>query len=575
MNTILELLITLNAAGSVVVACILILRLLPAGAFPTKWRYGLSKMAVGFFLFPVVLGIQWIVSLTFNAAATVPAIGGQPSTVEQGLSGTYSGFSPEPLITGQTITAQAALFLIIVWATGVIVFATWQLYCYRKFVRTLEHSRTAVPRDSQAVEQLSLIKEPLGLKRNVRLAYSSALRSPVLVGLWKPTIYLPKENIVNVNMDMVMRHELIHLKRKDLWVKAFTLGASALHWFNPFIHILRKDIHTWSELSCDEEVVREMSHAERKRYGETILNVMAGTRHLPVRFCASLSGDGQQLKRRLMMMLNVKKLRKKTLYLTITAVFSVAAISTSAAVWAAHYSPEVIPYEEGQAEVRPSEQIPKAAPAGAVIEKEPNPAEAQPSQAPATLVAENESDEEVQVKEPQPVPTLEPEPATEPKPKKSSTKAPSVTAPVESSANNGLSAIQTPSTTMVPKEEDKPGLFGPELRLIPEPAPDKDSRNDNSHSGDIPPGTSITIRKLTPEESAEFKDRELAARALLSPEEQAEFEEDDYGLRPDSIPPGTSITIRKLTPEESAEFKERELAARALLSPEEQAEFED
>lgn len=155
------------------------------------------------------------------------------STVEQGLSGTYSGFSPEPLITGQTITAQAALFLIIVWATGVIVFATWQLYCYRKFVRTLEHSRTAVPRDSQAVEQLSLIKEPLGLKRNVRLAYSSALRSPVLVGLWKPTIYLPKENIVNVNMDMIMRHELIHLKRKDLWVKAFTLGASALHWFNP------------------------------------------------------------------------------------------------------------------------------------------------------------------------------------------------------------------------------------------------------------------------------------------------------------------------------------------------------
>lgn len=51
MNTILELLITLNAAGSVVVACILILRLLPAGAFPTKWRYGLSKMAVGFFFY--------------------------------------------------------------------------------------------------------------------------------------------------------------------------------------------------------------------------------------------------------------------------------------------------------------------------------------------------------------------------------------------------------------------------------------------------------------------------------------------------------------------------------------------
>ncbi|PAD71484.1 M56 family metallopeptidase [Paenibacillus campinasensis] len=566
MNTILELLITLNAAGSVVVACILILRLLPAGAFPTKWRYGLSKMAVGFFLFPVVLGIQWIVSLTFSAAGTVPAISGQPSTAEQGLSGAYSGFSPEPLITGQTMTAQTALFLITVWATGVILFAAWQLYCYRKFVRTLEHSRTAVPRDSQAVEQLSLMKESLGLKRSVRLAYSSAVRSPVLVGLWKPTIYLPIENIFNVSMDMVMRHELIHLKRKDLWVKAFTLGASALHWFNPFIHILRKDIHTWSELSCDEEVVSEMSHAERKRYGETILNVMAGTRHLPVRFCASLSGDGQQLKRRLMMMLNVKKLRKKTLYLTITAVFSVAAISTSAAVWAANYSPEIIPYEEGQAEVQPSEQIPKAAPSDAVMEKAPYPVETQPSQAPAALEAENESNEDVQIKDPHPVPVLVPEPD------KNSIQAPVAIVPAESGANHS-NAGQTPSP-VAPKEA-APEPVGSEIRLIPEPVPAEDKRNDSSHSGDIPPGTSITVRKLTPEESAEFKDRELAARAMLSPEEQAEFEEDDYGLRPDSIPPGTSITVRKLTPEESAEFKERELAARALLSPEEQAEFVD
>lgn len=59
------------------------------------------------------------------------------------------------------------------------------------------------------------------------------------------------ENTVDMDMGMVIHHELIHLKRKDLWVKAFTLGASALHWFNPLVHILQKDIHTWSELSCD------------------------------------------------------------------------------------------------------------------------------------------------------------------------------------------------------------------------------------------------------------------------------------------------------------------------------------
>lgn len=102
-----------------------------------------------------------------------------------------------------------------------------------------------------------------------------------------------------MDIGMVIHHELIHLKRKDLWVKAITLATSALHWFNPFIYMLKKDIHTWSELSCDEEVVKEMSHTERKRYGETTLNVMVGSRDLPIRFCASLSGDGKKLKRRL------------------------------------------------------------------------------------------------------------------------------------------------------------------------------------------------------------------------------------------------------------------------------------
>lgn len=310
MNTILELLLTLTVAGSAVVACILVLRIVFVNTFPTKWRYGIGKMAVVFYLLPVVLGIRWISPLfTFSATATVPIVNELPSTVQHAMPGPYSGTGLEPLIPAKTISVNVALPLIVLWAIGAIAFVAWQMYCYRRFLKKLEHSRVTVPISSEAAKQLSFIKEALGVKSSVGLAHSFIIRSPVLVGLWKPTIYLPIEN--TVNMDMVIRHELIHLKRKDLWVKAFTLGASALHWFNPLVHILRKDLHVWSELSCDEEVVKEMSYAERKRYGETILSVMAGSRNLPVQFIASLSGDGKQLKRRLMMMLNVKKQKRK------------------------------------------------------------------------------------------------------------------------------------------------------------------------------------------------------------------------------------------------------------------------
>lgn len=364
MNTILELLFTLTVAGSAVVACILVLRIVFINTFPTKWRYGIGKMAVVFYLLPVVLGIQWI-SLLFTFSA-VPVVNELPSTVQHALPGPYSGTGLEPLIPAKTISVNVALPLIILWALGAIAFAAWQMYCYRRFLKKLEHSRVTVPISSEAAKLLSFIKEAIGVKSSVGLAYSSIIRSPVLVGLWKPTIYLPVEN--TVNMDMVIRHELIHLKRKDLWVKAFTLGASALHWFNPLVHILRKDLHIWSELSCDEEVVKEMSYAERKRYGETILSVMAGSRNLPVQFIASLSGDGKQLKRRLMMMLNVKKQKKKTMYLTLTGVFLVAVISTSAAAWASSNTPKVIENEAGHAEAQPTEAAPRAVPSEVVVE---------------------------------------------------------------------------------------------------------------------------------------------------------------------------------------------------------------
>ncbi|MBT2765956.1 M56 family metallopeptidase [Paenibacillus sp. ISL-20] len=546
MNIILELLLTLTVAGSAVVACILVLRIIPIHAFPTKWRYGISKMAVGFYLLPVVLGMQWSSPLvTFNATATVPIMNELPSTVQHALPNPYSRINPVQLIPEQTISANVARPLIILWAIGAIAFAAWQMYCYRRFLKKLEHTRTTVSISSEAAKQLPFIKEALGLKSNVRLAYSSIIRSPVLVGLWKPTIYLPIENTVNV--DMVIRHELIHLKRKDLWVKAFTLGASAIHWFNPLVHILRKDIHIWSELSCDEEVVKEMSYPERKRYGETILSVMAGSRNLPVQFCASLSGDGKQLKRRLMMMLNVKKQKKKTLYLTITAVFLVAVISTSAAAWASSNTPKVIGNEGSHSEAQPNEVAPEAAPSDAVVENEGNDVEAEPSEeAPSVPVVENETnDAETQPEEARPVPVAE---------------------------NKTITESQGKETVAAPKNVGANEKSGAESQVNEEPALLVDDGYRKSHPNEIPPGTSITVRSMTPEERASMKELEEELRATLTPEELAEYDH-EYS-HPNEIPPGTSITVRSMTPEERASMKETEEELRETLTPEELAEYD-
>lgn len=168
------------------------------------------------------------------------------------------------------------------------------------------------PVNHQMVALLEACKKTLGIRGKVRIAYSHSIHSPILIGLLKPTILIPSSYKCDSDLQMVLHHELLHLKRKDLWVKQLVLIVRILHWFNPLVYLLGKEIHVWSELSCDQEVAKGMSHAERKRYGWTILNALESATDLPsTTFCASFSGTREQLKRRLTLMLNGTKMKKK------------------------------------------------------------------------------------------------------------------------------------------------------------------------------------------------------------------------------------------------------------------------
>lgn len=324
MSSILEILLTLTVAGSAIVALIV---MLPIEILPVKWRYRIGKAAVLLYLAPVAFGIS---SLNKYIISHAP------------LSQTNTHNVSGSLRSGLTITTNIALLILILWVAGVISFMVWQLYCYRKFMLRLEQTSTTPSESNELSRKLSIKKQELKVSHNVRLMQTSSIRSPILAGFWKPTIYVPKKLSLQMDMDMMFHHELVHLKRKDLWVKALTLAASGLHWFNPFVHILRRHIHTWSELSCDEEVVEKMTFTERKRYGEMILSVMAGGDHLPAKFCSSLSGDGKQLKKRLTNMLQTKKQSKKVLFLSMSALLLSVCTGATIAVWISSYAPDVV-----------------------------------------------------------------------------------------------------------------------------------------------------------------------------------------------------------------------------------------
>jgi len=120
-------------------------------------------------------------------------------------------------------------------------------------------------------------------------------------------------------------------------VKWFSLIACAVHWFNPFVWVLRREISRTCELACDEAVIRNMDNYNKQNYGETLITVASDKKiPLPV-LSTTMCAEKRVIKERLVAIMKNKK-RTKTAVL-MSAVIFLAAVFTACAVGVASGSP--------------------------------------------------------------------------------------------------------------------------------------------------------------------------------------------------------------------------------------------
>src|SRR5699024_325077 len=94
---------------------------------------------------------------------------------------------------------------------------------------------------------------------------------PLIVGLINPTLYLPEYEISDNDLNYILMHELTHYKRHDLLYKWFAMFVLSIHWFNPLIYVVSKQIDEECEISCDYEVCKNLSDNDKKYYMAMIL----------------------------------------------------------------------------------------------------------------------------------------------------------------------------------------------------------------------------------------------------------------------------------------------------------------
>lgn len=176
------------------------------------------------------------------------------------------------------------------------------IYHGMRHVRILRSVKrwSAPVEDAESWAQFERAKSMLGLEgRAVGWMRCACISSPMLIRLLRPVILLPAYEMPPEDLRFMLLHELIHRKRGDLWGKAVTLLATAMHWFNPAVYFLTRLVTLYCEISCDEKVVENRALEEKHRYAMSILGAARRQAKSNTLLSTAFYGGKNMMKRRI------------------------------------------------------------------------------------------------------------------------------------------------------------------------------------------------------------------------------------------------------------------------------------
>lgn len=245
--------VTMTAAG---LLYMLILRLLRS-VQSAKWRYYSWILIFLGFLLPVKPWSAKVeVSLTTDSSVAIVQVDDMAYSVD-----TYS-----PVIDIHLIFQ--AVFA--VWASGTVICLMTAVIRQLLFNRSVRRLSAPVPHHVNMI--ISDIADELVIWQRVKAVTLKGISSPMTTGFLKPTIILPDTGFSDGSLKMILEHELVHFKRRDVFIKAFMVLVSSIHWFNPLVRLFIKRAERECELYCDETVMSGKTDEEKRLYCKAILD---------------------------------------------------------------------------------------------------------------------------------------------------------------------------------------------------------------------------------------------------------------------------------------------------------------
>ena len=305
-----------NVFISGIIGILLIAKRIFKDNLSSRMQYNLWFLLLGLLTFPFIpfrlIGFpqifSWLGSLRSSPSSNTGTAMGE--TIGADPTGNVNWMNDFTLSVNSETPSISGYILLGIWIVGIFAMI---ILVIKSSLRLRNLEKSALPLQNKEVRRLyHHCLEEMGIHRDIPVYSTAFLKSPIIVGLLKPCIYLPIHLISDYNesdMRYMLLHELQHYKHKDAIASYLMNLAGVVYWFNPLVWYALKEMRNDREVACDTSVLKMLEEDAYEDYGNTLINFAEKVSLTPFPFAAGLGGNMEQMKRRI---INIASYEKPT-----------------------------------------------------------------------------------------------------------------------------------------------------------------------------------------------------------------------------------------------------------------------
>lgn len=327
-----DVLIIMSLSGTLVVVLYFVMYPLLDKFMGALWRYRFLKIALLFYLIPFseLKYRCYTILQTIFGFYGIKMDGNVPQILKRA----------ESIIIGPDgqkvfpVIAKEVIIIVSLVASCSIMIIGIQLYQYFRVRQGLNQCIVKTQPSKRITDIFERIKQEVIVDKNIKLALLSYIEEPMVLGIWAPIIFLPEsfKDWEEEELSYVIKHELIHIKNRDLIYKFIGLLVMAIHWFNPFCILLFKELSETAEICCDKQVIKGKKDDEIKKYSILLIDMATNNKKLTGRkilLSVGFAGSSaKRMKRRIKEMKKKEHINRIFIILVLVSVFYLAFTTT-------------------------------------------------------------------------------------------------------------------------------------------------------------------------------------------------------------------------------------------------------